>query len=116
MDCCRLEVLVPSSGADRRVHGKGLVRAADSRPGLQVAVVTRDLAKVFEAVERLDFGGVLANEVPTWRAAPGPTGPTPPTCRPGWCSAAHPSSDSARWRRSQPSPGWSPIRPARRPA
>ncbi len=42
--------------------------ANDSEYGLQAAVFTRDLRKALRAADVLDFGGVLVNEVPTWRA------------------------------------------------
>ena len=38
--------------------------ATGSRPG----VFTADLGKALRAADVLDFGGVLVNEVPTWRA------------------------------------------------
>jgi acyl-CoA reductase-like NAD-dependent aldehyde dehydrogenase len=42
--------------------------------GLQAAVFTSDVAKALRAVRELDFGGVLVNEVPTWRADQQPYG------------------------------------------
>jgi acyl-CoA reductase-like NAD-dependent aldehyde dehydrogenase len=42
--------------------------ANDTRYGLQAGVFTGDLGKALLAAEVLDFGGVLVNEVPTWRA------------------------------------------------
>jgi acyl-CoA reductase-like NAD-dependent aldehyde dehydrogenase len=48
--------------------------ANDTRYGLQAGVFTADLATALEAVRRLDFGGVLVNEVPTWRADQQPYG------------------------------------------
>ena len=36
--------------------------------GLQVSVFTRDLARAFAAVRSLDFGGVIVNESPAFRA------------------------------------------------
>ena len=53
---------------------EGLKIANDTAYGLQAAVFTRDLATAFEAVRTLDFGGVLVNEVPTWRADQMPYG------------------------------------------
>ena len=35
--------------------------------GLQAGVFTRDVAHLMRAWDRLDVGGVMANEVPTWR-------------------------------------------------
>jgi acyl-CoA reductase-like NAD-dependent aldehyde dehydrogenase len=45
-----------------------LVRANDSDYGLQAAVFTNNLSKALQAAEVLDFGGVLINESPSWRA------------------------------------------------
>jgi acyl-CoA reductase-like NAD-dependent aldehyde dehydrogenase len=48
--------------------------ASDSDYGLQAAIWTRDLALALRAARALDFGGVLVNEVPTWRADQMPYG------------------------------------------
>ncbi len=48
--------------------------ANDTRYGLQAAVFTSDIGTALDAVGRLDFGGVLVNEVPTWRADQQPYG------------------------------------------
>jgi acyl-CoA reductase-like NAD-dependent aldehyde dehydrogenase len=53
---------------------EGLKLANDTAYGLQAAIFTRDLATAFSAVHALDFGGVLVNEVPTWRADQMPYG------------------------------------------
>jgi acyl-CoA reductase-like NAD-dependent aldehyde dehydrogenase len=53
---------------------EGLKIANETAYGLQAAVFTRDLATAFQAVRTLDFGGVLVNEVPTWRADQMPYG------------------------------------------
>jgi acyl-CoA reductase-like NAD-dependent aldehyde dehydrogenase len=53
---------------------EGLKLANDTAYGLQAAIFTRDLATAFAAVRALDFGGVLVNEVPTWRADQMPYG------------------------------------------
>ena len=42
--------------------------------GLQAAIFTADLAAALKAVRALDYGGVLVNEVPTWRADQMPYG------------------------------------------
>lgn len=42
--------------------------------GLQAAIFTADITTALQAVRRLDFGGVLVNEVPTWRADQQPYG------------------------------------------
>jgi acyl-CoA reductase-like NAD-dependent aldehyde dehydrogenase len=39
----------------------------DSRFGLQAGVFTRDLFKMFDAWDRLDVGGVVVNDVPSYR-------------------------------------------------
>jgi acyl-CoA reductase-like NAD-dependent aldehyde dehydrogenase len=48
--------------------------ANDTDYGLQAAIFTRDISSALQAVRRLDFGGVLVNEVPTWRADQQPYG------------------------------------------
>jgi acyl-CoA reductase-like NAD-dependent aldehyde dehydrogenase len=53
---------------------QGLEMANDARYGLHAGVFTRDLGKAIEAGKRLEFGGVLVNEVPTFRADQMPYG------------------------------------------
>jgi acyl-CoA reductase-like NAD-dependent aldehyde dehydrogenase len=48
--------------------------ANNTRYGLQAAIFTSDYASALEAVQRLDFGGVLVNEVPTFRTDQMPYG------------------------------------------
>jgi acyl-CoA reductase-like NAD-dependent aldehyde dehydrogenase len=48
--------------------------ANDSRFGLQAGVYTRDVGLAIEAGNRLEFGGVLVNEVPTFRTDQMPYG------------------------------------------
>lgn len=48
--------------------------ANDTRYGLQAGVFTSDISTALSAAARLDFGGVLVNEVPTWRADQQPYG------------------------------------------
>ena len=48
--------------------------ANDTEYGLQAAIFTCDITKAMKAVRALDFGGVLVNEVPTWRADQQPYG------------------------------------------
>jgi acyl-CoA reductase-like NAD-dependent aldehyde dehydrogenase len=48
--------------------------ANDSKFGLQAGVFTRDLGRAIAAGEKLEFGGVLVNEVPTFRADQMPYG------------------------------------------
>jgi acyl-CoA reductase-like NAD-dependent aldehyde dehydrogenase len=51
-----------------------LARANDSKFGLQAGVFTRDVGKGLLAANTLEFGGVLINEVPTFRADQQPYG------------------------------------------
>jgi len=45
------------------------LRQADATPfGLQVGVFTRDIDRVFRAIKRLNFGGVIINDTPVFRA------------------------------------------------
>jgi acyl-CoA reductase-like NAD-dependent aldehyde dehydrogenase len=48
--------------------------ANDSAYGLQAAIFTANIATALKAVRTLDYGGVLVNEVPTWRADQQPYG------------------------------------------
>jgi len=48
--------------------------ANDSKYGLQASIFTSDISTALKAVRTLDFGGVLVNEVPTWRADQQPYG------------------------------------------
>jgi len=54
--------------------GEALVMANDSKFGLQAGVFTRDVGRGLEAARTLEFGGVLINEVPTFRADQMPYG------------------------------------------
>jgi acyl-CoA reductase-like NAD-dependent aldehyde dehydrogenase len=54
--------------------GEALEMANDSRFGLQAGVFTRDIGRGLQAAEALEFGGVLINEVPTFRADQQPYG------------------------------------------
>jgi acyl-CoA reductase-like NAD-dependent aldehyde dehydrogenase len=53
---------------------QGLEMANDSKFGLQAGVYTRDIGNGLKAAETLEFGGVLVNEVPTFRADQQPYG------------------------------------------
>jgi acyl-CoA reductase-like NAD-dependent aldehyde dehydrogenase len=53
---------------------EALARANDTVYGLQAAVFTSNLDSALRAARTLDFGGVLVNEVPTWRADQMPYG------------------------------------------
>ena len=53
------------------------LRQADATEyGLQAAVFTRDIDRVFQAIRRLNFGGVIINDTPTFRADHMPYGGT----------------------------------------
>jgi acyl-CoA reductase-like NAD-dependent aldehyde dehydrogenase len=54
--------------------GEAIAMANDSRFGLQAGVFTRDIGLGIDAGRRLEFGGVLINEVPTFRADQMPYG------------------------------------------
>jgi acyl-CoA reductase-like NAD-dependent aldehyde dehydrogenase len=45
-----------------------LEQANDTKFGLQVGVFTKDINRVFKAVKRLNFGGVIINDTPAFRA------------------------------------------------
>jgi acyl-CoA reductase-like NAD-dependent aldehyde dehydrogenase len=69
------EIFGPVATVDRyRDFGEALRLANDSRFGLQAGVFTRDLGRGLEAANALRFGGVLLNEVPTFRADQMPYG------------------------------------------
>ena len=75
MRVCRDEVFGPvvavQSYTDR---AEALRLANDTRYGLQAAIFTSDIGTALEAARTLDFGAVLVNEVPTWRADQMPYG------------------------------------------
>ena len=45
-----------------------LRQLADTAYGLQAGIYTRDISKVLESIKRLDFGGVMINDTPIFRA------------------------------------------------
>lgn len=53
---------------------EAIAMANDSDYGLQAAIFTCDIGLALRAVHHLDYGGVLVNEVPTWRADQQPYG------------------------------------------
>ncbi len=55
---------------------QAFTRLNDSRFGLQAGIFTRDLDSCFRAYEALDVGGVVVNDVPTFRADHMPYGGT----------------------------------------
>jgi acyl-CoA reductase-like NAD-dependent aldehyde dehydrogenase len=69
------EIFGPVATIDRFTDfGEALRMANDSKFGLQAGVFTRDIGRGLEAARRLEFGGVLINEVPTFRADQMPYG------------------------------------------
>jgi acyl-CoA reductase-like NAD-dependent aldehyde dehydrogenase len=75
MKVCTHEVFGPMVGvATYDDVGDAIRLANDTRYGLQAAIYTKDLAVAMRAAQELDFGGVLVNEVPTWRTDQMPYG------------------------------------------
>jgi acyl-CoA reductase-like NAD-dependent aldehyde dehydrogenase len=75
MKVCSQEVFGPVVAVIRYDDfDAALAMANDSRYGLQAGVFTSDVTKALKAARTLDFGGVLINEVPTWRADQQPYG------------------------------------------
>ncbi|HEY3672063.1 MAG TPA: aldehyde dehydrogenase family protein [Acidimicrobiia bacterium] len=75
MKVCSLEVFGPVITVQTYRDVDDAFRLAnDTRYGLQAAIFTRDLPLALRAARELDFGGVLVNEVPTWRADQMPYG------------------------------------------
>jgi acyl-CoA reductase-like NAD-dependent aldehyde dehydrogenase len=69
------EIFGPVATIDRfSDFGEALAMANDSKFGLQAGVFTRDVSRGIEAANTLEFGGVLINEVPTFRADQMPYG------------------------------------------
>jgi acyl-CoA reductase-like NAD-dependent aldehyde dehydrogenase len=75
MKVCGLEVFGPVVAVQTYRDVDDAFRLAnDTRYGLQAAIFTRDLPLALRAARELDFGGVLVNEVPTWRTDQMPYG------------------------------------------
>ncbi len=75
MKVCALEVFGPVVAVQTYTDvGEALRLANDSRYGLQAAIFTRDLSTALRAARTLEYGGVLVNEVPTFRADQMPYG------------------------------------------
>jgi acyl-CoA reductase-like NAD-dependent aldehyde dehydrogenase len=75
MKVCRDEVFGPVVGvAGYSTLDGALALANDTQYGLQAAIFTGRLDAALRAARTLDFGGVLVNEVPTWRADQQPYG------------------------------------------
>jgi acyl-CoA reductase-like NAD-dependent aldehyde dehydrogenase len=75
MKVCSQEVFGPVVGvASYDSLDDALALANDTRYGLQAAIFTESISDALRAARVLDFGGVLVNEVPTWRADQQPYG------------------------------------------
>ncbi|MDQ1508991.1 MAG: hypothetical protein QOG50_835 [Actinomycetota bacterium] len=75
MKVCANEVFGPVVGVATYSSLDDALRLAnDSRYGLQAAIFTADLTDALRAARTLDYGGVLVNEVPTFRADQQPYG------------------------------------------
>ena len=65
-------LVTPQTGPEGQKVRKVLIEEAldivnDSKFGLQAGIFTRDLFKMFDAWDRLDVGGVVINDVPSYR-------------------------------------------------
>ncbi len=75
MNVCALEVFGPVVAVARYSSlDDALAEANDTRYGLQAAIFTSDFSVALRAIRELDFGGVLVNEVPTFRTDQMPYG------------------------------------------
>ena len=57
-----------------RDFSAALAAVNDSPFGLQAGVFARDIGRIFQAFETLEVGGVIINDVPTWRVDSMPYG------------------------------------------
>ena len=55
-------------------YEEALARVNDSDFGLQAAVFTRDVGRIYRAYDVLEVGGLIINDMPTWRLDPMPYG------------------------------------------
>lgn len=63
------EVFGPVASVIRADSFEDALEQADKTSfGLQASVFTRDINRVFQAIKRLNFGGVIINDVPSFRA------------------------------------------------
>ncbi|MGH9187618.1 MAG: aldehyde dehydrogenase family protein, partial [Acidimicrobiales bacterium] len=75
MKVCSEEVFGPVVAVAAYDDVDDALRSAnDTRYGLHAAIFTNELDVALRAARTLDFGGVLVNEVPTWRADQMPYG------------------------------------------
>jgi acyl-CoA reductase-like NAD-dependent aldehyde dehydrogenase len=69
------EVFAPVAAiAPYRTFDEALERANDSRYGLQAGVFTHDVEKIQKAFARLDVGGIIQGDIPSWRTDSMPYG------------------------------------------
>lgn len=69
MDVCRKEVFGPVVALHPYTQLDDAIGAVNaSEYGLQVGLCTRDIEKAFRAAKRIQAGGVILNDVPTFRA------------------------------------------------
>jgi acyl-CoA reductase-like NAD-dependent aldehyde dehydrogenase len=62
------EIFGPATAlAKFREFDEAIATVNNSRYGLQAGVFTRDIGRIEQAWEELEVGGVLVNEVPSWR-------------------------------------------------
>ena len=75
MKVSNTEVFGPVVGvADYDELDTAFALANDSRYGLQASIFTTELATALRASDALDYGGVMVNEMPTFRADQMPYG------------------------------------------
>jgi acyl-CoA reductase-like NAD-dependent aldehyde dehydrogenase len=68
MNVCSREVFAPLINVfPYDEFPQALAAVNDSVYGLQAGVFTRDVRRIFEAYETLEVGGLMVNEVPSWR-------------------------------------------------
>jgi acyl-CoA reductase-like NAD-dependent aldehyde dehydrogenase len=69
------EIFAPVVSVQTYADFEAALRAVnDGAYGLQAGVFTGDVKRIFQAYEELEVGGVMVNEVPTWRIDPMPYG------------------------------------------
>ncbi len=77
MKVCREEVFGPVTVVEPFEHFEGALEACNQgRFGLQAGIFTRDIGHALQAFRTLDYGGVLINDVPTFRVDNFPYGGT----------------------------------------
>jgi acyl-CoA reductase-like NAD-dependent aldehyde dehydrogenase len=77
MKVCREEVFGPVTVVERFERFDAAIEACNrGRFGLQAGVFTRDVGRALQAFRELDYGGVMINDVPTFRVDNFPYGGT----------------------------------------